>query len=68
MDLRFTEPRRLSSAPTVGISLDTGPQGASPVVAAADGRFLAARRVPGDPYDGVLVVESWWEEFGLRPR
>jgi serine/threonine-protein kinase len=64
--LTFGEPRRLFSAADADVALATFLSNRPAVVAAGNGRFLAVRRAPADPYSGILLVENWLEEFRTR--
>jgi tRNA A-37 threonylcarbamoyl transferase component Bud32 len=56
--------RRLFSAAAIG--LDPLEDAKPALDVASDGRFLIARRANEDPRRGLLLVESWFEEYRKR--
>ncbi len=65
--MEFSPPELLFTA--TDIELDVAPSAlelAPPVDVAPDGRFLVVRRSLQDLYNGILVVENWYEEFRER--
>ncbi len=65
--MEFSPPELLFTV--TDIELDVTPSAlepAPPVDVAPDGRFLVVRRSLQDLYNGILVVENWYEEFRER--